>query len=82
MEQLKQEQTVSHLSKAEIKAAAKERERSLTELASRMQREETMAKLEQEMTLRKNLMLKGRKKKIGVDKDGLAKYKWKADRKK
>jgi U3 small nucleolar RNA-associated protein 11 len=70
------------LDKAELKAAAKERERSLTELASRMEREETMAKLEQEMTLRKNLMLKGRKRKIGVDKDGLTKYKWKADRKK
>ncbi|KAF9964581.1 UTP11-like, U3 small nucleolar ribonucleoprotein [Mortierella alpina] len=72
----------SHLEKAEIKAATKERERALTELASRMEREETMSKLEQEMTLRKNLMLKGRKRKIGVDKDGLAKYKWKADRKK
>ncbi|KAF9107414.1 UTP11-like, U3 small nucleolar ribonucleoprotein [Mortierella sp. GBA35] len=72
----------AHLEKADIKAAIKERERALAELASRMEREETMAKLEQEMTLRKNLMLKGRKKKIGVDKDGLAKYKWKADRKK
>ncbi|KAG0246418.1 small-subunit processome [Mortierella sp. GBAus27b] len=82
VEQLKKEHNVPQLEKAELKAAAKERERSLTELASRMEREETMAKLEQEMTLRKNLMLKGRKRKIGVDKDGLAKYKWKADRKK
>ncbi|KAG0315154.1 UTP11-like, U3 small nucleolar ribonucleoprotein [Dissophora globulifera] len=73
---------VSSLDKAEIKAAAKERERSLKELASRMEREETVSKLEQEMSLRKNLMSKGRRKKIGVDKDGLAKYKWKADRKK
>ncbi|KAG0370621.1 small-subunit processome [Gamsiella multidivaricata] len=81
-EQLKKDLTVSHLEKADIKAAAKERERALTELASRMEREETMAKLEQEMALRKNLMLKGRKRKVGVDKDGLAKYKWKADRKK
>ncbi|KAI1319443.1 UTP11-like, U3 small nucleolar ribonucleoprotein [Mortierella claussenii] len=81
-EQLKKEMAVSHLQKAEIKAAAKERQRSLKELASRMEREETISKLEQEMTLRKNLMLKGRKKKIGVDKDGLVKYKWKADRKK
>ncbi|KAF9179264.1 UTP11-like, U3 small nucleolar ribonucleoprotein [Haplosporangium sp. Z 767] len=81
-EQLKKELSVSRVEKADIKVAAKERERALTELASRMEREETMSKLEQEMTLRKNLMLKGRKKKIGVDKDGLAKYKWKADRKK
>ncbi|KAG0264849.1 UTP11-like, U3 small nucleolar ribonucleoprotein [Mortierella polycephala] len=81
-EQLKKELSVSLIEKADIKVAAKERERALTELASRMEREETMSKLEQEMTLRKNLMLKGRKKKIGVDKDGLAKYKWKADRKK
>ncbi|KAF9325146.1 UTP11-like, U3 small nucleolar ribonucleoprotein [Podila minutissima] len=80
--QLKKDLTISHLEKADIKAATKERERSLAELASRMEREETMAKLESEMTLRKNLMLKGRKKKVGVDKDGLAKYKWKADRKK
>ncbi|KAF9084993.1 UTP11-like, U3 small nucleolar ribonucleoprotein [Mortierella sp. AM989] len=80
--QLKKELTISNIEKAEIKATAKERQRSLTELASRMEREETMSKLEQEMTLRKNLLLKGRKKKIGVDKDGLAKYKWKADRKK
>ncbi|GJJ75543.1 U3 small nucleolar RNA-associated protein 11 [Entomortierella parvispora] len=80
--QLKREVAVSHVEKADIKAATKERERALAELASRMEREETMSKLEQEMKLRKNLMLKGRKKKIGVDKDGLAKYKWKADRKK
>ncbi|KAG0216527.1 UTP11-like, U3 small nucleolar ribonucleoprotein [Mortierella sp. GBA30] len=80
--QLTKDTAVAHLEKADIKAANKERERSLTELASRMEREETMAKLEQEMTLRKNLMLKGRKRKIGVDHDGLAKYKWKADRKK
>ncbi|KAG0071882.1 UTP11-like, U3 small nucleolar ribonucleoprotein [Linnemannia elongata] len=80
--QLKKDTVVAHLEKAQIKAATKERERALTELASRMEREETMAKLESEMKLRKNLMLKGRKKKIGVDKDGLAKYKWKADRKK
>jgi len=80
--QLKKEVAASHLEKADIKAATKERERALTELASRMEREETINKLEQEMKLRKNLMLKGRKKKIGVDKDGLAKYKWKADRKK
>ncbi|KAF8977462.1 UTP11-like, U3 small nucleolar ribonucleoprotein [Entomortierella lignicola] len=81
-EQLKKELAISNIEKAEIKAASKERQRALTELASRMEREETMSKLEQEMTLRKNLMLKGRKKKIGVDKDGLVKYKWKADRKK
>ncbi|KAF9409023.1 UTP11-like, U3 small nucleolar ribonucleoprotein [Podila epigama] len=81
-EQLKKDLTISHLQKADIKAAAKERERALAELAARMEREETMAKLESEMTLRKNLMLKGRKRKIGVDKDGLAIYKWKADRKK
>ncbi|KAF9415543.1 UTP11-like, U3 small nucleolar ribonucleoprotein [Entomortierella beljakovae] len=81
-EQLKKEFAISNVDKSDIKATAKERQRALTELASRMEREETMSKLEQEMSLRKNLMLKGRKKKIGVDKDGLAKYKWKADRKK
>ncbi|KAF9165090.1 UTP11-like, U3 small nucleolar ribonucleoprotein [Actinomortierella ambigua] len=81
-DQLKKELVLSSLEKAEIKKAAKEREKKLSELAQRMKREETMSKLEQEMTLRKNLMLKGRKKKIGVDKDGLVKYKWKADRKK
>ncbi|KAF9897764.1 UTP11-like, U3 small nucleolar ribonucleoprotein [Lobosporangium transversale] len=81
-EQLKKQLIAPHVNKAEVKATAKERQQAMKELISRMEREETMSKLEQEMTLRKNLMLKGRRQKIGVDKDGLAKYKWKADRKK
>ncbi|KAF9581872.1 UTP11-like, U3 small nucleolar ribonucleoprotein [Lunasporangiospora selenospora] len=80
--QLKQDLGFTEVDKAETKALAKERIRTMSEYNSRMNREETMSKLEQEMALRKNLQLKGRKRKTGVDKDGLAIYKWKADRKK
>ncbi|CAG8512614.1 6108_t:CDS:2 [Funneliformis mosseae] len=51
------------------------------ELSARMQRQEELRKVERELQIQKNLMGKGRRKKVGVDKDGLAVYKWKNERK-
>ncbi|CAG8612083.1 13846_t:CDS:2 [Acaulospora morrowiae] len=52
------------------------------ELRARLERQEQLKKVEQELQIQKNLTGKGRRKKIGVDKNGLSIYKWKNDRKK
>ncbi|CAB4495041.1 U3 small nucleolar RNA-associated protein 11 [Rhizophagus irregularis] len=52
------------------------------ELSSRIRRQEELRKVEQGLRIQKNLMGKGRRKKVGVDKDGLPLYKWKNERKK
>jgi len=52
------------------------------ELSARIRRQEELRKVEQELQTQKNLMGKGRRKKVGTDKDGLAIYKWKNERKK
>ncbi|RIA97323.1 small-subunit processome [Glomus cerebriforme] len=52
------------------------------ELSARIQRQEELRKVEQELQTQKNLMGKGRRKKVGINKDGLAIYKWKNERKK
>lgn len=65
----------------ELKDIKKERERMFKELASRMKREEDLSRAEQELAIQKALREKGRKKKVGTDKHGLAVYKWSADRK-
>ncbi|TPX56780.1 hypothetical protein PhCBS80983_g04298 [Powellomyces hirtus] len=59
----------------------KKREKSYAELAARLEREEQLHKAQLEMDMQKHLMGKGSKKKVGVDKAGLAIYKWKAVRK-
>lgn len=72
---------MSHSGK-ELKEIKKEREKLYKELASRVKREEELSRAEQELAIQKALRSKGRKKKVGTDKHGLAVYKWKADRKK
>jgi U3 small nucleolar RNA-associated protein 11 len=47
-----------------------------------MRRQEELRKVERGLQTQKNLMCKGRRKKVGVDKDGFALYKWKNERKK
>ncbi|KAJ3410014.1 UTP11-like, U3 small nucleolar ribonucleoprotein [Chytridiales sp. JEL 0842] len=57
------------------------RSKTERELKSREDREAKLRKLQMEMEQQKNLMGKGSKKKVGVDKNGLAIYKWKQERK-
>ncbi|ORX89944.1 U3 small nucleolar RNA-associated protein 11 [Basidiobolus meristosporus CBS 931.73] len=66
----------------EDKKIRKARENKYKELSSRMDREEKLSRLEQEFNTQKALMTKGRRKKVGVDGNGLSVYKWKPDRKK
>ncbi|KAJ3049303.1 UTP11-like, U3 small nucleolar ribonucleoprotein [Rhizophlyctis rosea] len=61
---------------------AKTREASYRELNSRLDREAKLKKLAKEQDLQKAIMGKGAKRKVGVDKDGVPVYKWKAVRKK
>jgi U3 small nucleolar RNA-associated protein 11 len=57
------------------------REMKYKELESRREREKGLQRAERELGMQKALQGKGAKKKVGVDKMGLAVYKWKADRK-
>ncbi|KAI9263810.1 small-subunit processome [Helicostylum pulchrum] len=66
----------------DLKDIKKERERTFRELASRMKREEELARAEQELAIQKALREKGKKKKVGTDKHGLDVYKWSNERKK
>ncbi|KAL0090992.1 small-subunit processome [Phycomyces blakesleeanus] len=68
--------------KKEIKELKREREKKYMELASRSKREEELARVERELQIQKALQQKGKKTKVGVDKHGLAVYKWAAQRKK
>ncbi|OAD77393.1 hypothetical protein PHYBLDRAFT_16799 [Phycomyces blakesleeanus NRRL 1555(-)] len=70
--------------KKEIKVSLlkREREKKYMELASRSKREEELARVERELQIQKALQQKGKKTKVGVDKHGLAVYKWAAQRKK
>ncbi|CAG8442986.1 3486_t:CDS:2 [Scutellospora calospora] len=52
------------------------------DLKARINRQNQLEKVEQELQIQKNLMGKGRRIKIGVDKNGLPIYRWKNDRKK
>ncbi|KAJ3273373.1 UTP11-like, U3 small nucleolar ribonucleoprotein [Borealophlyctis nickersoniae] len=65
-----------------LKKLNKARESSYRELSSRIEREQKLRKAQLEMSLQKNLMGKGSKKKVGVDKNGLPVWKWRAERKK
>lgn len=60
----------------------KKRLEKYKELSARIRRQEELRKVEKGLQTQKNLMCKGRRKKVGVDKDGLALYKWKNERKK
>ncbi|KAJ2057155.1 hypothetical protein GGI17_005807 [Coemansia sp. S146] len=65
-----------------LKRAVKVRETRLVELRDRLVRADQLQRAESEMLLRRALKEKGRKKKVGKDRLGLAVYKWKAERKK
>ncbi|KAJ2004496.1 hypothetical protein GGI04_002218 [Coemansia thaxteri] len=65
-----------------LKRAVAVREARLLELKDRLGREDQLNRAESEMLLRRALKEKGKKKKVGKDRLGLAVYKWKAERKK
>ncbi|CAO3654023.1 unnamed protein product [Cunninghamella echinulata] len=71
----------SQLTKQEIKQLKREREMKYKELQSRNERERGLSKAERELEIQKALQSKGDRKKVGVDKYGLAVYKWKPQRK-
>lgn len=55
--------------------------RAERELASRVKRVESLRVMERETEVQRHLQGKGARRKVGVDKDGVAKYKWKQERK-
>jgi U3 small nucleolar RNA-associated protein 11 len=63
-------------------ANLKEREREARLLENRLQKQEKLVQVRDELALQKELMKKGAKKKIGEDKKGLPVYKWLPRRKK
>lgn len=67
---------------SELLKLHKKRLEKYQELSARIRRQEELRKVEQGLQIQKNLMCKGRRKKVGVDKDGLPLYKWKNERKK
>ncbi|CAO3649024.1 unnamed protein product [Cunninghamella blakesleeana] len=71
----------NNLTKQDIKQMKREREMKYKELQSRKKREIGLSKAERELDIQKALRSKGDKKKVGVDKLGLAVYKWKPERK-
>jgi U3 small nucleolar RNA-associated protein 11 len=60
---------------------AKAKIRAQKELASRQDRLAKLQTLEKEVALHRNLQTKGARKKVGTDKDGVTRYKWKQERK-
>ncbi|KAJ1921056.1 hypothetical protein H4219_000914 [Mycoemilia scoparia] len=76
------EQKLNMPSKKELKKMTRGRAALLKEYESRIEREEQLKKVEQEMNIQKALMSKGRRKKVGKDEKGLPVYKWRAERKK
>ncbi|KAI9599077.1 small-subunit processome [Syncephalis fuscata] len=75
-------QTIGGPKGASLKSMQQERARKYRELESRLDRDSKLAEVEREVIIQRNLMTKGRRKKVGVDKHNLPVYKWKADRKK
>lgn len=61
---------------------SKQREALQREFDSRLERENALSVVVDEMNLQKNLMTKGAKKVVGVDSRGLNIYKWRQERKK
>ena len=82
IETLQNEIIMTPENETELLRLHRKRLRKYKELSARMQRQEELRKVERELQIQKNLMGKGRRKKVGVDKDGLAVYKWKNERKK
>ncbi|CAO3669490.1 unnamed protein product [Umbelopsis vinacea] len=64
------------------KELKKARQMKYKELASRIKREQELAKAERELEIQRAMGGKGKKRKVGTDENGLPVYKWKADRKK
>lgn len=58
-----------------------EKAKSGRELQSRLDRLEKLRIAERESTVHRQLQTKGSRKKVGVDTDGVARYKWKQERK-
>ncbi|KAJ2487820.1 hypothetical protein IWW37_005080 [Coemansia sp. RSA 2050] len=73
---------IARPSENHLKRAVKVRETRLVELRDRLVRADQLQRAESEMLLRRALKEKGKKKKVGKDRLGLAVYKWKAERKK
>lgn len=65
-----------------VKKLVKSRSKNIRELSSRIQREKNLTSVQNEMDIQKALMGKGRRRKVGTDKNGLPIYKWKQERKK
>ncbi|CAG8444838.1 5580_t:CDS:2 [Ambispora gerdemannii] len=82
IEMLEKQVLVSPEDSKQLQKMQNERNSKYKELVDRLEREEKFVTLEQELITQKNLISKGRRKKIGIDKNGLAVYKWKNDRKK
>lgn len=60
----------------------KAKQKTLTEIINRQEREDKLKKLEQELNIQRSLMGKGSRRKVGTDKStGLAIWKWKTERK-
>ncbi|KAJ1894171.1 hypothetical protein LPJ66_005342 [Kickxella alabastrina] len=77
-----EETDIARPSNKDLRAAASAREAKLRELKERLSREDHLKRTESEMAIRKALREKGKKKKVGTDRLGLAVYKWRAERKK
>ncbi|ORX51978.1 U3 small nucleolar RNA-associated protein 11 [Hesseltinella vesiculosa] len=71
----------SELSMEDVRDMKRARELKYRELASRKNREHGLGKAERELDTQKALRTKGARKKVGTDSDGLAVYKWRAERK-
>jgi len=65
-----------------VEKLVKARSKNIRELSSRIQREKNLTSVQNEMDIQKALMGKGRRRKVGTDKNGLPIYKWKQERKK
>ncbi|KAJ2745512.1 hypothetical protein GGI20_002116 [Coemansia sp. BCRC 34301] len=73
---------IARPSENHLKRAVAIRETRLVELKDRLVRADQLQRAESEMLLRRAMKEKGKKKKVGKDRLGLAVYKWKAERKK
>eukprot|EP00833_Pecoramyces_ruminatium_P002813 jgi/Orpsp1_1/1176845/evm.model.c7180000059228.1 len=65
-----------------VEKLVKAKSKNIRELSSRIQREKNLTSVQNEMDIQKALMGKGRRRKVGTDKNGLPVYKWKQERKK
>ncbi|KAI9489694.1 small-subunit processome [Zychaea mexicana] len=82
VETLRNNEIIAPENAASLKALRKEREAKYKEFTSRASREADLQQVERELEIQRAMQAKGDKKKVGVDKNGLAVYKWKARRSK